>query len=524
MKQKTKVLALLLAATMVAGAALTGCGTGDSNNSNSNSNTDNNSAAQGDAAKEDFTIAWASDLKSMDPHATNDSTSSTIQYHIYSTLLAVDEEGNIVGDLAENWEASEDELTWTFKLKQGVKFHNGEELKASDVKFSLDREKEGARTAYLVEKVDNIEVIDDYTVAVHLSQKDGSLLYSLAQAGSSILNEKAVNEKGDKYADSPVGTGPMKLVEWVPNDHITLERFDDYYAGAAKAKTITWRTIPEGSSRAIALENGEVDLVTGIDPIDVARTMENANLKTELIASTGCEYLGFNFEKEPFNDVRVRQAFAYAINKQNIVDVVFEGRGEIANSVVGSAIPGYDATVPGYEYNPEKAKELLAEAGFPNGFKTTIKTSGDIRNRQAQLIQADLAAIGVEAEIELLDWGAYLEAINAGDMETYIISWSNSTMDVSESLVPLFHSKNWGPTGNRMHYSNPEVDALLDELVATSDKEARYEIGAKVQHIVGEEAPWATLVCKYSCMGYQKDLKGVKIMPNENHRYENMYY
>ncbi len=533
MKNTKRAVSLLLAAAMMAGFALTGCSSTEdkkpaedtpSTPGTTTEDKKDSEPATAENKKEDFVVAVSSDLKTLDPHETNDSASSLIYAHLYSCLTQLDESGNIIGDLAESWEKSDDELTWTFKLRQGVKFHDGSEFKASDVKFSIEREKNSARNAYMVEKIQEVVVDNDYQVTFKMAEPDGSLLYNLAQGGSSMFSEAAVTAAGDKYAENPIGTGPMKYVEWVPNDHITLERFDDYYAGAQASKTVTFRVIPEGSSRTIALENGEVDVVGGVVAIDVSKVVENPNLEHQMVTNTGVEYLGFNFEREPFKDVRVRQAIAYAINKEDIVNVVLEGNGVVSNTVVGRPIPGCDTTVEGYPYNPEKAKELLAEAGFPDGFKTTIKTSGDTRNQEAVLIQANLAEVGIEAEIILLDWGAYLESINGGDMDTYIISWGNPTMDPAESLNPLFNTKNWGPTGNRMHYSNAEVDALLNELMAVSDMDRRLELSSEIQHKVVADAPWATLFCKNNCLAYRKGLKGLKVMPNDVHLYYNMSY
>lgn len=520
-----KVLAMGLAAAMILSLPMAGCSGNEENKtdagSNASANGSNAPAESGTAAKKDnFVIAMGSDLKSLDPHATNDSVSSTIQNHMFSRLVELDEKGNIQGDLAESFEYVTD-TQLHIKLREGVKFHDGSEVKASDVKFSLEREKQGARTAYLVSSIDNIEVVDDYNLNINLSAVDSSLLFSLAQSGSSILPEKLVTEQGEKFFENPIGSGPLKYTEWVPNDHITLSRFDDYYAGAPKAASIVWRIIPEGSSRTIALENGEIDMLASVDAVDVSRVLENTNLETKLLDSTGVEYLGFNFNKKPFDDVRVRQAIAYGINKEDIVEVVYEGRGAAANTVLSPAIPGMNTSIEGYPYNPEKAKELLKEAGQEN-LSFTIKTSGDARNRQAQLIQANMQEIGVNVEIELLDWGAYLESINSGDMETYIISWSNSTMDPAESLTPLFHSKNWGPTGNRMYYKNEEVDKMLDEMVGTNDAEKRMELVNKIQEQVVADCPWATLCSRKVCVAYRKGIQGIKVMPNEQHRYENM--
>lgn len=533
MKQSKKVVALLMAAAMVMGA-FAGCSSKEESKPADNNTPaettkpaeDNKTEAPagGVTADHDFTVAVSSDLKTLDPHATNDSASSLIYLHLYNTLTKLDQEGKIAPDLAASWEkVSDTEIK--FKLNEGVKFHNGEELKATDVKFSLEREKEGARTAYLLEKVQEVRVDGDYEFTLLLSEPDGSLLYNLSQGGSSILNEKAVTEAGENYAQSPVGTGPLKYTEWVPNDHITLSRFDEYFDQSQPiSQSVTFRVIPEATSRTIALENGEVDAVGGIAPVDVTRVEENQELEHVFVTNTGVEYVGFNFERQPFDNILVRQAICHAINKEEVIQVALEGRGEVSNTVVGIPIPGRDETVEGYAYDPEKAKELLKEAGFENGFDTTLKTSGDVRSLEAQVVQANLAAVGINVEIELLDWGAYLEAINGGDMDMYIISWGNPTMDPAESLNPLFNSKNWGPTGNRMHYANPEVDDLLNELMRVDDEARRLELSSQIQHKVVADAPWATMFCKQTCLAYRKGIQGLVVMPNDVHNYAHMQF
>lgn len=540
MRQSKKALAIMLAATMAMGV-FAGCSSSNKNNetsangsaagteattanSNSGESKTEPAAAGSTTPDHDFVVAVSSDLKTLDPHATNDSASSLIYLHLYNTLTKLDQEGKIAPDLAESWEKVSD-TEYKFKLREGVKFHNGEELKASDIKFSIEREKEGARTAYLMEKVQEVRVDSDYEVSLLLSEPDGSLLYNLSQGGSSILNEKAVTEAGENYAQNPVGTGPLMYKEWVPNDHITLVRNESYFdTSKPVSQSVTFRVIPEATSRTIALENGEVDAVGGIAPVDITRVEENKNLEHAFVTNTGVEYVGFNFEKAPFDDIRVRQAICHAINKDEVIQVALEGRGEPSNTVVGLPIPGCDSTVEGYDYNPEKAKELLKEAGFENGLNATLKTSGDVRALEAQVVQANLQEVGINVEIELLDWGAYLEAINGGNMEMYIISWGNPTMDPAESLNPLFNTKNWGPTGNRMHYSNPEVDALLDEMMRESDDAKRLELSSQIQHKVVADAPWATMFCKQTCLAYQKGITGLMVMPNDVHNYAYMQY
>lgn len=284
-----------------------------------------------------------------------------------------------------------------------------------------------------------------------------------------------------------------------------MERFDDYYNKSEDiVKSLTFRVIPEQTARTIALENGEVDVIPSVAPVDIARVQENANLQHEFRNSPSIEFMGFNFEREPFNNKLVRQAIAHAIDRQALVDVAQEGYAEVVDTVVGKAVPGYDDTVKGYEYDVEKAKSLLAEAGYPDGFSTTITSSGEIRSQEAQIIQSNLAEIGINIEIELMEWGAYLEALNNNQMDMYILGWSNTTLDPAVSLYPLFHSRNWGPTGNRMHYKNEEVDALLDEMMRESDNDKRLELSSQIQHKVMEDAPWVPLLTKQTCIAYAK--------------------
>ena len=221
----------------------------------------------------------------------------------------------------------------------------------------------------------------------------------------------------------------MKFVEWAPNDHWTLERYDGYFKGPGLTHTLTMRIMPEGGARTIALETGEIDVSISVDAADVQNVESNPDLAAMEKTSVSVEYLAMNCEKEPFTDPLVRQAVNYAIDKQSIIDVVMEGRGTQANSVININIPGYSEEVESYPHDVEKAKELLAEAGYPDGFSTTIYASGDVRNREAQLIQAQLLEIGINAEIELYEWGAFLDAINNGEHEMFLNSWSNATMD-----------------------------------------------------------------------------------------------
>ena len=438
MRKRRTAAALFLAASML----LSACGSGvqQDNGTEAAAETAGSGTAEqtaGETAKEaaqagdgrrDIIAANSSDIQSMDPAAGVDSPSAILNKHIYNGLTKIDENKEVVGDLAESFEMVDD-VTYKFKLREGVKFHNGEELKASDVKFTLERCKTMPKAMSNASAIDHVTVEGDYDLTVHLNKPYPSLQYILNDTSMKILSEKAVTEAGESYGENPVGTGPFKFKEWVPNDHWTLERYDGYFKGPGLTHTLTMRIMPEGGARTIALETGEIDVSISVDAADVQNVESNPDLAAMEKTSVSVEYLAMNCEKEPFTDPLVRQAVNYAIDKQSIIDVVMEGRGTQANSVININIPGYSEEVESYPHDVEKAKELLAEAGYPDGFSTTIYASGDVRNREAQLIQAQLLEIGINAEIELYEWGAFLDAINNGEHEMFLNSWSNATMD-----------------------------------------------------------------------------------------------
>lgn len=477
----------------------------------------------GEITKDDIVIAGKSDIKTLDPMGTNDTTSSIAHRHIYSRLVEINEDSQTVGDLAESWEQVSD-TEWKFKIHEGVKFHDGTECKASDVKFSLERAKEMPRVKQYAEKIDEIIVDGDYDLTLKLVEPYAPLLASLSHTGTSIVPEAAVTANGDAFWENPMGTGPMKFVEWAPNDHYTMDRNDDYFKGAGLAHTVTIRVMPESGARTIALETGEIDMIINVDAADVQNVEANPDLFVLQKTSVAVEYVGMNCEKEPFNNPLVRQAMNYAVDKESIIQVVQEGRAQVANSVINVNIPGWSADVESYEYNPKKAKELLKEAGLEGGFSTTLFCSGDVRNREAQLIQAQLKEIGIDVDIQLYEWGAFLDAINNGEHDMFLNSWSNATMDPDASTFPLFHSKNFGATGNRAFYSNPEVDAMIESAQAESDNAKRLGVYKDIQEKLNEEAPWVPVFYGTTCTGVRKDLMGFIMHPAGANHYENLHY
>jgi peptide/nickel transport system substrate-binding protein len=500
---RNKKLIVLITAVMVFALALSGCG----------QKSDNQAGVQ----KDTLVVAQSADAKSLDPHATNDSTSSNVMKQIYNTLVRTTEEMEIVPELAESWEQLDD-LTWEFKLRQGVKFHNGEEFKASDVKFTLERMLQSNKVGHIVEAIDKVEVVDDYTIRIITKEPFGPLLAHLSHSASSILNEKAVTEAGDGYGQNPVGTGPFKFVSWQADDNIVLERFDDYFEGPAKIKQITFRVIPEGTNRTIALETGEADIAYGIEPIDMDKIANHEKLELVKAPALAMYYIGFNLDKEPFDNKLVRQAICYAINTDDIIDAVLNGAGIKAVSPIAPSVFGHNDELQGYEYNPEKAKELLKEAGYENGFETKMMISGSLANQIAQVVQAQLKEIGIDVAIEQIEWGTYIDKTAAGEHEMFFLGWGTVTADADYGLYPMFHSASQGSAGNRFFYENEEVDRLLEIGKTSTDANERLEAYKQAQEIIVDDAPLLPTHYKIDSAGIQKYVKGFKLHPAGHHR------
>lgn len=463
--------------------------------------------------KNTLIVAQGADTRSLDPQKAIDTPSVRVYQQLYDELVEKDDNLNIVPGLAESWE-NIDAKTTVFHLRKDVKFHNGEKLTAEDVKFSIDRMKEQPTVAFLVTEIDKVEVIDDYTVKVVTKHGFGPLLSHLSHPGAAILNKKAVLEEGNSYGQHPVGTGPYVFKEWQSGDKVTLQANPDYFMGKTPIENVVFRVIPEGTNRSIALETKEADIVYDVEPIDIDRIKNNKEFNFLMQESLGNAYIGINTLKAPFTNPKVRQAMAYAINTQDLIEVVYKNTATKANSPIGPLVPGYNEKAKNYEYNVEKAKKLMKEAGYPNGFKTTIWVNdSNIRKDIATILQDQLRAIGIDLEIETLEWGAYIDRTARGEHDMFLLGWVTVTGDADYGLYPLFHTSAQGRPGNRSFYSNPKVDKLLDLARTSTDQNERMEAYKQVQEIVQEELPIITLVNQSQNVATQNNVENFTINP-----------
>ena len=466
-------------------------------------------------------VAQGADITSIDPHTQNDQPTSRVRAQIYDTLIRVDEKLQLQPSLATSWKQI-DSLTWEFKLRANVKFHNGETLAASDVKFSLERLANPATKAagaFIVGFLDKVEVIDNLTFRIKSKNPFAPLLSHLGHTVCSILNEKAVKAAGPNYGtQTAVGTGPFKFVSWSVGSHVTLDRFDEHWRGPAKVGRVMFRAIPEGTVRAIELEAGGVDIVYAVEPIDEARLSKNKSILLPKTPTMSTSYIGFNCNKAPFNNVLVRQAINHAINVDAVVKTVYTGQATKANGPISSLVWGYNPNLKGYPYNPTMAKDLLTKAGYANGFKTTIWTNDNpLRMQIAEMVQSDLAKIGVQVSIQVLPWATYLEDTAAGKHDMFILGWVSVTGDADYGLYALFHSSMHGNAGNRTFYTNKKVDELLNLGRTSGDPQKRLTAYYEAQQIIADDAPWLFLIVTEEVTGMRNNISGFVPHPAGHH-------
>lgn len=510
LKKKMRVLALILSFSLII-PFLSGCG--------------KDTATNGEA-KDTLVVATAYDAKSLDPHAVNDVASSNVMTQIYETLVQLNEKNEVVPMLAESYKQV-DKLTYEFKLRKGVKFHNGEELKASDVKFSLTRAAKSPSVSHIFGDIDtnSFQMPDDYTISFKIKTPATGFLAGLVHTGGSILSEKAVTEAGDNYGMNPVGTGPMKFVNWKKGDSVELERFDEFYGNKPKIKKLTIRVIPEPTNRVIELESGGVDIAYEVSANDLSRVEDNENLQILRIIDNSTQYLGFNNQKAPFNDIRVRQAISYALDTKSIVETVWRGIGKVAVGPIGPNVLYSDKTLERHEYNVEKAKELLKEAGFENGFKTTLWTNEKKeRVDMATIMQSQLKEVGIDLEIKVLEWGAYLDGLAKGEQDMFMIGWTCQTPDPDLAVYAPLHSSKAGTGGNYSFFKNTRADELIMEGRVMENSPEREEVYKELQKLVKDEAPWVFLLNGEQVIGASKNVKGLVPSPFGYHVLYNVYF
>ncbi|MFD0943866.1 glutathione ABC transporter substrate-binding protein [Savagea faecisuis] len=469
----------------------------------------------------DLVVAVLSDAATLDPQTATDVPTAAVLVNVVEGLVTKDENDEIVPALAKSWE-NIDDLTWEFKLQEGVKFHDGEDFTAEVVKKNFERildPEVAAPRAFLFEVIEEVKVIDDHTVQIiteypfapllaHLNHPVGVML-SPALIEADYEGMKAGRQPGAVVAEGPIGTGMFKFKSWNPDDAIVLERNDDYWQEGANVDTITFKVVPESGTRVAELETGYAHLIEPVQPSEVTGIETSGKGTVDVTDGNSLSYVAFNTEKAPFDNPKVRQAISMLINTDEILTGIYDDYGQAAKGPLAPSVFGYSDKYPPLAHDIEKAKQLLEEAGLGDGFKTSIWTNDNPqRIETAVLLQQKLKEVNVDVEIEQMEWGTYLDKTANGEHEMFILGLSNPVGDADYFLTQLFHSKNKGASGNRSFYDNPEVDRLLDEARQEIDEAKRIELYEEVQKVLIEDAPMVYVYHQAYLTGVSNDIDG----------------
>ncbi len=450
-------------------------------------------AAFGARDKDTVVIVQGVDPTTLDPMDHLETPALNLCLNIYDTLLQRDANIKIEPLLAESYKLIND-LTWEFKLRKGVKFHNGEDFNAAAVKYNLERlgdAKNKLKQVFLVGVLDRVDIVDNYTVRV-ITKKPYPILDAQLCIYGGMIAPKYLQEKGPQYlATHPVGTGPYKFVRWEKDDHILLEANTNYWRGVPKIKKAIWRPIPEATTRVAALQTQEADIITNIPPHLMKLMDWKGRSFISKTPSVRVIFMGFDpLKGGPVADKRVRQAIAYGINMDAIMKKVLDGNGILLGQPLTSKHFGYDPSVKPYPYDPEKAKKLLAEAGYAKGFDFVLNSpNGRYLNDKevAEAVVGDLRKIGINANVRIHEWGSYMTMQYDHKVNpSYLLGWGNTSFDADYTISPLMR------TGQRLsNYSNPKLDALIDQGATIMDPKKRQKIYSEAMKLIHEDVPWA---------------------------------
>ncbi|MED1202746.1 glutathione ABC transporter substrate-binding protein [Heyndrickxia acidicola] len=504
---RNKWLLGTLSAITISSMALAGCSSSTSSSASGNTNS-------ASTVPQEITYATTTDAVGLSPIQTNDNASAHVIDQVYETLFKRNPQTMAIEpDLAVSY-TNPDPLTWIIKLRKGVKFQDGTPFNADAVKYDFDKfrdPKTAAPRASLLASIDTVTVQDPYTVVIKTKKPYGALLAALSHDNASIVSPKA--DKAGNLNKQPVGTGPFKFVEWVPGDHITLAANKDYWGGTPKLQKVTFKVVPDVNTEVSMLQSGQVQFIDNLAAETLPRLQSMSNVSITKKDGTPMYYFGFNMDKAPMNNLKFRQAAAYAIDRSAYVKQL-GGLGIQSNSIIGPKVFGYDpsAEKEGYNFDPAKAKQLLKESGY-NGAPLKMlvaNTPGYVK--MAQIVQAQLKQVGINAQISLLEWGTFLDVSKKGDFDLTFLAWTNSTADGSELLYPNLDSKNINAS-NVVRYNNPAFDKLVEASRETVDQNQRKTLLDEANKMAINDAPMIVMNHAMVSAAVDKSVKGFKLDP-----------
>ncbi len=461
----------------------------------------------------------------LDPRVGLDAQSERIDELIFDALLTRDEHLNVQPGLAEKWEVP-DPLTYIFHLHRGVTFHNGQPLTSRDVKWTIDSLLEGkirsTKTASY-RYVNRIDAPDDFTVVFHLKEPYASLLWNLSEGAIGIVPYGSLDDMTRK----PVGSGPFKFVSAEQDKEVILVRNDNYWGPKPHLARVRFTVVPDTTTRALELRKASADLAINALTSDMVLALEsNPNLQIERAPGTILAYLGFNLRDPILKDVHVRQAIACAIDRRPLIQYIWHGFAQPATSILPVQSWAYDPAAKGFPYDPEKARRILDAAGYPahNGvrFHLTMKTSTEESTRlMVAVLQQQLRDVGIALDIRTFEFATFLADVTSGAFQVYSLRWIGSNED-PDIFDTVFHSRNFPPVGrNRGYYSNPRVDALIDQARRETDQHVRRQLYAALQEILAQEVPSVNLWYFDNVLVHTKRVCNITLNPSGNYDFLN---
>lgn len=454
--------------------------------------------AAGGGIKRGGVLKWARQALpiSLDPVWTDSNYDIWLFQNMYEGLARVDKTGTgIEPALAKSWDISQDQLTYTFHLRPGVKFHDGSELKASDVLWSLDRARDpdAGIWNWTLDNVAQVEAVDDATVAITLKVPAANFLNMLTMFNSSILPGKLVDAQGkDAFFRAPIGTGPFKMAEYVVGDHLTFVKNPDYWDLGEDGQPLPYLDevrlvqVPEASTRVLQVQSGDVDGTDQLPFSNISQLKSDTSVNVQLFRALASQYGWLNHRKPPLDDVKVRQALNYAIDRQALVDTVLFGNGEVATSFRAKGSTCWDESLPGFPYDLEKAKQLMAESKYPDGFKGLLVTaaSGDAMTRDIATVLKEMwAQIGVQVTIQEMETGSWYAEYDEEQFVVQIGGWTDDTIDPIQQTEYMAVD----PAG-RTGWKNERVIELAKAAATELDQNKRCEMYKEIQKIYNDEA------------------------------------
>lgn len=487
MKLGKKVVAVAIAALTLV-AALAGCG-------GKQTNTDGSAAGN---AADTLVFAQGADPRGLDPAMVDDGESSKVIVNIYEGLLKYAKDSTKLEPcLAESWEVSPDGLTYTFHLRKGVTFHDGTDFNADAVKVNIERQMKGKATSdmtyadFVYGYVTNVEAKDDYTVVITLKDVCTPFLYNLAMSmAAPMVSPKALQDNNGNVNENPVGTGPYKFVRWDKNQDIVLVRNDDYWGEKAKTQNVIFRFISDNSARVVALDNGEVDMIDGIDATVVDQIKQAGNV-IDQPDGMNINYMAYNTTSTIFSKAENRKAFSQAVNVPELVQSLYQGYASPADSILPSFVPGYSADIKQVAYDPDAAKAALSAAGITSVHMITYSNPRPYNTATGQVlaeaIQGYLSKVGVECKIDVFDWTTYKEKVKAGDYDICFYGWTGDNGD-PDNFMALLSDKD--PAMNVARYDNADYNTLIAKGKAEPEGDSRNAIYKQLEQIQVDQNPW----------------------------------